>query len=486
MDRMTSMTTLFSTENTTPGYGPVDTVVEPAPSGAQRLFRQLLGPDPTNNPGGGSNRDGGDGPASGMAVAVAMGQRLIGRTLYSLVGFPLALAAFVIVVTGLSTGFGTLVIFVGVAIIAVTLLAAQGFATVERAQMVSLLGTTPAIVRYRQRKPTDQPIRQLTRPLTDVQRWLDVLHALVILPVAIFSFAITVAWWSAAIGGTTWVLWGWLLPNGPSNDGLPELLGLGDFYLVQAGFYTALGLLALITLPLGMWMAAGLRSVVSEALLFSMARQQRQIDTLVAGRDATHAAEEGSRRRLERDIHDGPQQRLVRLSMDLGRAQLKADDAPEEVRSAIDSAKQQVQETLDELRALSKGIAPPVLIDRGLVPAIQELGARFNIPVRCDIRIGDRRLPPHVETAAYFVTSEALTNVAKHSRATEVTIQLEIDGADLRIVVHDDGVGGAALTKGHGLAGLDQRVRGLGGTLTLLSPAGGPTSLMAELPFGVS
>src|SRR6185437_3092986 len=187
-------------------------------------------------------------------------------------------------------------------------------------------------------------------------------------------------------------------------------------------------------------------------------------------------------RRLERDIHDGPQQRLVRLALELGRAQHNFDRKPEAVRQALAEALVQTQEALDELRALSRGIAPPILVDRGLGEALGSLAARSAVPVELDVGPVHRRLDAAVETAAYFVVAEALTNVAKHSYAGRCVIGLRHGKAALRVWVKDDGVGGAGLAKGHGLRGLDDRLHALGGRLWVTSPDGGPTMITAELP----
>jgi signal transduction histidine kinase len=193
-------------------------------------------------------------------------------------------------------------------------------------------------------------------------------------------------------------------------------------------------------------------------------------------------AEAAALRRLERDIHDGPQQRLVHLAMELGRAQYHFDSRPQAVREALADAIVQAQDALDELRALSRGIAPPVLADRGLSEALCALAARSVVPVELDAVPLNRRLDAAVETAAYFVVAEALTNVAKHSQASRCVIGLRHIGRTLRVWVTDDGIGGAALAKGHGLQGLDDRLHAVGGRLRVTSPGGGPTTITAELP----
>jgi signal transduction histidine kinase len=204
-------------------------------------------------------------------------------------------------------------------------------------------------------------------------------------------------------------------------------------------------------------------------------------DTAQAQKEAAVSAEAIALRRLERDIHDGPQQRLIRLAMDLGRAEQQFDSDPEKARATVAEALAQTRETLDELRALSRGIAPPILVDRGLPAALTALAGRCTVPVDLDVPpIG--RLDPATETAAYFVVAEALTNVAKHSHATEARVALEQDGGHLRVEVVDDGIGGASLAKGHGLSGLDDRVRAVGGELTVKSAEGLGTLLKVALP----
>jgi signal transduction histidine kinase len=189
-------------------------------------------------------------------------------------------------------------------------------------------------------------------------------------------------------------------------------------------------------------------------------------------------------RRLERDIHDGPQQRLVRLSMDLGRARKQAAEGSPALADTIDGALQQTRDTLDELRALSRGIAPPILADRGLRAALEELAARSAVPVDLAIDVPDERLPAHAETSAYFVVSEALTNVAKHSGARHALVSVGLADERLHVRVTDDGRGGAHLSKGRGLLGLSDRVRAADGVLEVTSPAGGPTVIDAEIPCG--
>jgi signal transduction histidine kinase len=257
----------------------------------------------------------------------------------------------------------------------------------------------------------------------------------------------------------------------------------------RVAFGTAAGLLLLLALPLVTRACVAAQAGLGQALLSDASALHRRISGLEQERDTARAqtvaavtAEATALRRLERDIHDGPQQRLVRLAMELGRAQHHFDSRPEAAREALADAIVQTQEALDELRALSRGIAPPILVDRGLREALTALAARSTTPVELDAGPLDRRLDAAVETAAYFVIAEALTNVAKHSHARRCAIGLRHSEGIVRVWVTDDGVGGAALDKGHGLRGLDGRLHAAGGRLRVTSPDGGPTTITAELP----
>jgi signal transduction histidine kinase len=211
---------------------------------------------------------------------------------------------------------------------------------------------------------------------------------------------------------------------------------------------------------------------------------QNRITAVEEQRDSAVSAEATALRRLERDIHDGPQQRLVRLAMDLGRARQQLGSDPEAARATIEEALGQTRETLDELRALSRGIAPPILADRGLPSALAALASRCTVPVGLSVDETLPRLAPIVENTAYFVVAEALANLAKHSQARAGAVDVsKMDGV-LAVTILDDGVGGAHVAKGHGLAGLADRVRAAGGTLSVDSPTGGPTVIRAELPCG--
>jgi len=212
------------------------------------------------------------------------------------------------------------------------------------------------------------------------------------------------------------------------------------------------------------------------------AELQVRMEELRASRARLVEAGDAARRRLERDLHDGAQSRLVALALLLRTARMRAP-ADSELEALLDRAQQELQTSLDELRELARGIHPAVLSERGLEPALRSLVSRAPVPVTVQAA-GEERLPGPVESAAYFVVSEALANVAKYSRASEATVVVERTNGLVTVEVTDDGVGGADAARGSGLRGLSDRVAALDGTLALESPAGRGTRLRAEIPCG--
>ncbi|WP_113702542.1 sensor histidine kinase [Nonomuraea lactucae] len=408
-------------------------------------------------------------------------RRVLLDTRYTLVGFPATVIGFALLVAGLSAGVGTVVVWVGVPILAATLLMARGFADAERGWLSDVLRRPPVRPRYKPAPAGAGRFRRLVNPLTSGQSWLDLLHGILNFPLALLSFVLTVVSWAVPVLGLTYPLYGIVTSRIPDNKELPELLGLGDGYLVNSTFYVSLGLVFLLLMPFVVRGSALLRSGLGRALLTGVAELKERINDLAEGRAAAVSAEANALRKLERDIHDGPQQRLVSLAMELSRAQRQLGKDPGAAQQTISSAIAATRETLDELRALSRGIAPPVLSDRGLAPALAALAGRCTVPVELDVQVAER-YQASVENAVYFVVAETLTNVAKHSRATVCTVQLSRTGDTLMLTIGDDGVGGAHVAKGHGLAGLADRLRAVDGELTVRSPDGGPTVIVAEVP----
>ncbi len=292
----------------------------------------------------------------------------------------------------------------------------------------------------------------------------------------------TVAWWAAPERGSPTGSGSSSSPSAtPATTSSPTTWGSATATPPAALVQLALGALALLTLPWAVRLVATVHASLGSALLCSRAELQREVARVEGGRDAARMAEAESLRRLERDIHDGPQQRLVRLTMDLGRAKRQLDQDPERASATLDEALTRARETVAELRSLSRGIAPPLLVDRGLAAALEEMLAQSVVPVESRIDVPPA-LPPHVETAVYFVVAEALTNIAKHSGASSASVAVTLEGDKVLVRVEDDGVGGAHPAKGLGLAGLRQRLAAVDGTLDLTSPAGGPTVLVARIP----
>lgn len=326
--------------------------------------------------------------------------------------------------------------------------------------------------------------------------WRDLAHAVTVLPLVLVTSVVTALWWFVGVATATYPLRNHVVPGslrpmtlyaGSGRSHIAVSLGLTS-PAERLAFAIALAVLALCTLPLVTRVCVAAQAGLGDALLSDRPAPrrgtggpERERDTARAQAVAAATTEAAALRRLERDIHDGPQQQLVRLAMELGRAQHHFDRDPELVRAALADAVTQTRQALDELRALSRGIAPPVLTDRGLRKALSVLAARCVVPTELDAGPLGHRLDAAVETAAYFVVAEALTNVAKHSHARRCAIGVRRVEGVLRVWVTDDGVGGAAFTEGHGLRGLADRVQAIGGRLRVSSPEGGPTTVTAEL-----
>lgn len=264
---------------------------------------------------------------------------------------------------------------------------------------------------------------------------------------------------------------------------------------VQAAGAVTLALLALAATPSAALGVARLDTAGAVALLGPSRSETLsvRVESLSRSRADVVAATDAERRRIERDLHDGAQQRLVSLAMNLGMARAQLADTSGPARQAIESAHDEAVQAVAELRELVRGLHPAVLDDRGLDAALSGIAARAPLPVRLTVDVTPR-CPPVVEAIAYFVVSEALTNVAKHARARQAEVAVHRAGDLLRVVVTDDGCGGATVDPGgdpaagpdrSGLRGLAQRAASVDGTFRLDSPPGGPTTITVELPCGL-
>jgi signal transduction histidine kinase len=245
-------------------------------------------------------------------------------------------------------------------------------------------------------------------------------------------------------------------------------------------FWPAWGLLGLAT-------AGSAYSLIAlhDRVLVAHGRRalRARIDMLTHTRRQAVAAQAAELRRIERDLHDGAQARLVALTLQLGRAELRLSDQPE-VRGLISDAQHEARQAIEELRDLARGIVPPLLADRGLQAAVESLAARYGLGTSVEAKM-HRGLAPAVESAAYFVIAEALTNTAKHAQAQRSWIVMSDEHRTLRVVIGDDGCGGAdPSASGSGLAGLRARVEALDGTLQVQSREGDGTTVEVRLPCG--
>ena len=212
-------------------------------------------------------------------------------------------------------------------------------------------------------------------------------------------------------------------------------------------------------------------------------RVERQLAELRASRARIVTASDDERRRVERNLHDGAQQRLISLSMELGRLRAAAGRSNDPALAhGLDQLSAQLEAAIEELRELARGILPPILTDAGLGPAVESLALRASVPVEAEVRVPGR-LPPAVESTVYFVIAEALANVGRHAHASHVTIRISADQGRVSVAVEDDGIGGAVPARGTGIQGLMDRVGALGGTLRVDSRPGRGTAVRAEVPI---
>ncbi|WP_309246913.1 sensor histidine kinase [Streptomyces somaliensis] len=426
-------------------------------------------------------------PGAGFIVRV--GRRVLAESLYLLTAPLSAAVGPLLVVGGLCVGTAGSLLPGGSPVAARALALARWPADLERWR----IGT----VRSRAGGARDTGRLPGPEETAGPGPWRDLAHAVAVLPVVLVTSVVTALWWFVGVATATYPLRNHVVPGplrpmtlyaGSGRSHIALSLGLTS-PAERLAFAVALAVLALCTLPLVTRACVAVQAGLGDALLSGppvprrgTGGPERERDTVRGRAVAAVTTEAAALRRLERDIHDGPQQQLVRLAMELGRAQHHFDRDPELVRAALADAVTQTRQTLEELRALSRGIAPPILTDRGLRKALHALAERCAVPTRLDAGPLDRRLDAAVETAAYFVVAEALTNVAKHSHAHRCTVGVRHAEGVLRVRVTDDGVGGAAPVEGHGLRGLADRVRSVGGRLRVSSPEGGPTTVTAELP----
>ena len=334
--------------------------------------------------------------------------------------------------------------------------------------------------------PNEPSVTAIRTMLRSPATWRQAGYHLLAAPALAVAAATAFATWLAGVLYALVYAYAWALPgqallargqsSGPPGHLAPMSNIPADVYL------TVGGMALLVAAP---WLTAGFAALdvrAARALLGpSRAKElEHRVERLTKTRAGVVDAADAERRRLERNLHDGTQQRLVALAMNLGMARAQTATV-EEAHEAIAEAHDEAKAALAELRNLIRGLHPPVLENRGLDAALSGVAARLPIPVRLTVNV-PRRPPPTIEAVAYFVVSEGLTNITKHAQATQADVFVQQDGDRLHIIVTDDGVGGADPARGTGLAGLARRAESVDGTLEIASPPGGPTLLTVDLP----
>ena len=402
--------------------------------------------------------------------------RTYGRIVYMLLALPLGVAEFSFLVTAISFGFGTAITLIGIPVLIGTVWAWRWLAELERRLIGRLVGVEIPSP-YRPDPEGGRWWRRIAARLSDPATWKDLAFLLLQLPLGILSFTITVTVLGVGLGLLFAPAYYWALSSSDwigavGVDTLPEALVAVPIGAVAL----LLGIPALSALGrLYGWLAAQLLGSNADPVLTA------QVSELQDARSRIIAAADEERRRIERDLHDGAQQRLVALALNLRMAEQRAAGNDPAAAELVRQAGEEANLALKELRDLARGIHPAILTNRGLPAALEDLASRATVPVEV-VAAPAERLPDAVEAAAYFVVSECLANIGKHANATSATVSVAASDGHLNVVVADDGVGGASLEDGSGIQGLVDRVGALSGTLAVESPPGEGTRVVASIP----
>ncbi|MFE9772342.1 sensor histidine kinase [Streptomyces sp. NPDC005931] len=404
---------------------------------------------------------------------------------YVLLSLPIGILLFVYAVTMVALGAGLLVTFLGVPVLAAALAGCRGAGAVERARARGLLGLEvgePEPLRTQGRQGFTAWIGAV---LKSGASWRSLLYAVLRLPWAVFSFPVVVTFWSVGWSLLTYPLWFWVFPLYGGQGGI-QLYGdeQHQIYVDNPFEITVTALVGLLFTIATPWIVRALTTVdrVMVHGLLGPSRLATRVVELESDRGVVVDTAAADLRRIERDLHDGAQARLVALAMDLGLAKEKVKEDPRAAARMVDEAHGEVKTALQELRDLARGIHPAVLTDRGLDAALSAVASRCTVPVQVEVDLAERPAPA-IEGIAYFSVSELLQNVSKHARATRAAVEVWRAGNRLMLQVVDDGVGGADGSRGSGLAGLAERLDAVDGVLVVDSPPGGPTRITAELPW---
>lgn len=397
---------------------------------------------------------------------------------FLITGFVTGTAIFCIAITLVSLSAGLLVLIIGVPVAMLSSEILRWCADVERLRAL-IVDPKPVRAAYRSLPKSLLPMARTM--ISDRRRWQDVVYHVVQFPIAVVGFCVATVSWAVALGALTYPLYFWALPQGPRHSGT----NIDGFYVDTFPKSLVLMALGLIAVPIAFALCRLMVQVALTAIRVLLGDDLDRLQARVSHLETTRAgavdAQSSELRRIERDLHDGAQARMVAVAMDLGMAEERMANDPEGARELIQGARGEARRALAEMRDLVRGIAPSVLADRGLDAALSSLIARSPVPVLLDIEL-EQRPPSSAETAAYFVVSEALVNVAKHATASSCEVTVRGDESELRIRVEDDGAGDAKILPGGGLAGLHDRVAAVDGALTVTSPTGGPTIIEARIP----
>ncbi|MFF4489722.1 sensor histidine kinase [Streptomyces sp. NPDC001544] len=403
---------------------------------------------------------------------------------YVLLNLPVASVTFTYAVTMVALGAGLLVTFLGIPVLAGALAGCRGIGALERARARGLL-------RLEVTDPEPLRVRKSGAPawmgavLKSGTSWRHLLYTLLHFPWAVFSFCVAVTFWTCGWTLLTYPLWFWVFPMYGGQGGL-QLYGdtHHSVYLdnpFEIAVTALVGLLFTIATP---WIVRAL-TMVDRLLVVGLlgpSRLAKRVVELESDRGVVVDTAAADLRRIERDLHDGAQARLVALAMGLGLAKEKLTEDPKAAARMVEDAHGEVKTALQELRDLARGIHPAVLTDRGLDAALSSVASRCTVPVQVEVELSERPAPA-IEGIAYFTVSELLQNVSKHARASSATVDVWRSEDRLMLQVMDDGAGGADVSAGSGLAGLAERLDAVDGILVVDSPVGGPTRVTAELPW---
>ncbi|MFD0305308.1 sensor histidine kinase [Streptomyces sp. NPDC127119] len=418
------------------------------------------------------------------ALRAPIEARSLREFVYLMLSLPLSIFMFTFAVTMMSLGAGLLITFLGVPVLAAGLAGCRGLGALERARARGLLGldvAAPEPLRMRKQSP----MGWMGATLKSGASWRHLLYTVIHFPWAVFAFSVAITLWTTGWTLLTYPLWFWVFPMSGGQDGLQLYGDEGHRVYLDNPFeitVTALvGLLLTLATP---WIVRAL-TLVDRLLvggLLGPSKLATRVVELESDRGVVVDTAAADLRRIERDLHDGAQARLVALAMDLGLAKEKLAEDPEAAARMVGEAHGEVKTALQELRDLARGIHPAVLTDRGLDAALSSVASRCTVPVQVEVDLPARPAPA-IEGIAYFTVSELLQNISKHSRATRATVDVWRIENRLMIQVVDNGVGGADAGAGSGLAGLAGRLDAVDGILVVDSPVAGPTRVTAELPW---